>query len=157
MSRRIQIYRSENETAGGIDFIETGVVIYGPAGKAELFHDVEVVLMACADVLNGGSGTAIYAWTVNGQKDQRSIRSAATIISGWDRDRGCGVRSDKELSRTLILDAGEFAQRGEVTWRVTTPGRTPEQIQQCGHQDLTPAEMLRFIAETLLVRKELPF
>lgn len=157
MSRRIQIYRTVNETQGGIDFTELGVVVYGPAGKAELFHDVEVVLMACADVLNGGSGTAIYAWTVNGQKDQRRIRSAATIIGGWDQDRGCAVRADKELSRTLILDAGEFVSRGEVTWRVTTPARTPEQIKHCGHQDLTPAEMLRFIAETLLVRKELPF
>ncbi len=151
MSRRIQIYLSENETAGGVTFKEIGVVVYGPAGKAELFHDIEVVLMACADVLNGGSGTARHQWTVNEQqRDRRSIRNAATIIQGWDRDTGCAFRSDKEVSRTLILDAGEAVWRGEVSWFINTPARTPEQIKVLGRLILTPAETLRFIAETLL-------
>lgn len=151
MSRRIQIYHAVTKSEGGnYEHTDIGVVVFGPAGKAELFHDVEVVLMACADVLNCGNGTSHYGWTVNGRKDQRDIRNAGTIIAGWDRDFGCSMRSDKEISRTLILDAGEFVSRGGVTWRVTTPTRTPEQVKHGGHNDLTPDETLRFIAETIL-------
>tara|TARA_R110002050_G_scaffold191532_9_gene326346 strand:- start:558 stop:1022 length:465 start_codon:yes stop_codon:yes gene_type:complete len=150
MSRRIQIHRINYKSCCGLwDTTELHITVYSVSGKAELSHDPEVILMACADVLNRGNATGNMGWSVNGLKDERRIRHAATIIHDWADDGRSALRDKQtEVSRELIFDAGEVASRGEVIWRVTTPRREPTPWSP--HNDLTACEVLRHVAEIII-------
>lgn len=151
MSRRIQIHQITVRPFPGSNYhrTELELVIYGPAGKASLQHDCENLVMAIADLINGGSHTARCGWIVNGE-NPKAKPDAMTVIHGWDKDYGRRFRTDdadKLVAREVIFDAGEKLSRGEVIWDATAHGtRTRSPLS---HQVLYPTEMLRAAIEII--------
>jgi hypothetical protein len=154
MSRRIQIHRLISRPyTHSPEYLRTylELVVYGPAGKAALQHDLEMLIMAIADLINGGSHTARCQWVINDAKPDETP-TAMTVIHGWDKNPGSYSRELEEKQpapvREILFDAGEVTSRGETVWKAKSKGtRTRSPLAD---QILYPAEMLRAAIELIM-------
>lgn len=151
MSRRIIIQQIATRPYPGSAYTSTELelIICGPAGKARLQHDSENLIMAIADLINGGNHTARLGWVINGEDPKQKPPSAMHIIHGWDRDPHARYLEHQEVTATkTIFDAIELVSRGEVIWNAKASGtRTRSPLED---QVLYPTEMLRAAIEVIL-------